>query len=54
MAEQITTLRLPVALMERCEQVAARRRRETGKNVTRSEIAREALELGLKRLESTQ
>lgn len=46
----ITILRVSQELMERCEEIAAARRVATRKNCLKSEIAREALALGLKTL----
>jgi len=48
--ESISTLRVPETLMAECETIAAARRRATGANCHRSEIAREAMAIGLKTL----
>jgi len=49
--EGIAPLRVPTDLMARCEAVAVKRRKATGQNVGRAEIAREAIRIGLVKLE---
>lgn len=46
----IVTLRVPQTLMDQAEVIAKKRRRARGVNCQRSEIAREAMEIGLAKL----
>ena len=46
----ISTLRVPLNLLDRCEAIARARRKKTGANCHRSEIAREAMEIGLEQM----
>lgn len=49
--EGIIPLRVPQDLRERCERIAADRRRATGQNVQWTEIARELITEGCRRYE---
>ena len=48
--DALSTLRVPLVLLDRCEAIARARRKKTGANCHRSEIAREAMEIGLEQM----